>query len=498
MNDLTRRCRSLIRSFPRFASEAGGVKLYNYQQQPAAAILDSIRNNLGLTIVLVLPRQSGKDELLCHLKIYLMRLLSYKDRGIVEVNPTYKPQTISAIMRIENRLQANTLTLSRWKKRSDYIRFIGMCKTSFLSGDGSANVVGATASLLLIVNEAQDISPAVYDKRFAPMAASRNATRLICGTVWTSQTLLARELRAAQAAEKQDGRRRVFFFNSKDIGKENPKYRKYVQTEVQRLGREHPFIKTQYFCEEIDSQAGMFNPGRRALMIGDQPAQELPLPGSCYAFLVDVAGQDEARLDPNNDDAGLFNAGRDSTTLSIVSVDLRSLETLQAPTYRVVHRRSWLGISHLKIFAQIKSLAETWKPQHLVIDATGVGEGLWAMLDRSFPDRVLPVKFSQASKSEIGWQFLAIIETGRFKDCALTEIVRLQYDSCTSEILLGPAKTLRWGVPEGSRSPDGSLIHDDHVLADSLVSQLDQLDWHIQSDSIHIDGSNPLNREVRL
>ena len=42
--------------------------------------------------------------------------------------------------------------------------------------------VGAVASLLLIVNEAQDIEPANYDKRFAPMAAL---------TTWKTRTVIA-------------------------------------------------------------------------------------------------------------------------------------------------------------------------------------------------------------------------------------------------------------------------------------------------------------------
>jgi hypothetical protein len=415
----------------------------------------------------------------------------------VEVNPTYKPQTIAAIMHLDGRLESNFLTMNRWKKRGDHIRYIGGCRTTFLSGDGSASVVGATANLLLIVNEAQDIVPSTYDKRFAPMAASRNATRVLCGTVWTSQSLLSRELRAARRAEEADGIRRVFFYTADDVSRENKAYRKYVRGEIARQGRDHPIVKTQYFCEEIDAQAGMFNPGRRALMTGDQPAQDRPVPGQPYAFLLDVAGQDEARFHPDMDET-LSNAGRDSTALSIASIDLSSLSTLQAPTYRIVKRFSWTGLNHLTIFGQLKAFAGVWKPQYIVVDATGVGEGLWALLDKAFPGRVKPVKFSQQVKSDIGWKFLAIIETGRFKDCEPSDTVRLQYDACMSEILPGPAQTLRWGVPEGARGPDGQSIHDDHLLADSLVVELDKLDWHIQTDSIQIDGDDPLKRERTL
>ena len=116
-----------------------------------------------------------------------------------------------------------------------------------------------------------------------------------------------------------------------------------------------------------------------------------PVSGLPHAFLIDVAGQDEALMDTE----GLGNPGRDSTTLSIVEIDLSSLKTLQAPTYRVVMRYSWTGENHLTVFSKIKSLAGAWRPQYIVIDATGVGEGLWALLDKTFPARVKPVKFTQ-------------------------------------------------------------------------------------------------------
>ena len=84
---------------------------------------------------------------------------------------------------------------------------------------------------------------------------------------------------------------------------------------------------------------------------------------------------------------GMGNEGRDSTTLSIVQIDLSTLATLQAPTYRVVKREvvdrasvTW------RCSARLKALAEQWRPQHIVVDATGVGEGLWAMLDKAVPD----------------------------------------------------------------------------------------------------------------
>ena len=188
---------------------------------------------------------------------------------------------------------------------------------------------------------------------------------------------------------------------------------------------------------------------------------------------------------------GLGNPGRDSTTLTIVGVDLSTLPTLTRPTYRVLARHAWTGQNHLAVFGQLKNLADQWSPQHIVIDATGVGEGLWAMLDRTFPTRVIPVKFTSQEKSEIGWRFLSIIETGRFIDPDPTEEVRLQYSRCISEILPGPGKHLRWGVPDGSRGPDGELIHDDYILADSLTAVLDRLEWFVRTAPFFRKASTP-------
>ena len=104
-----------------------------------------------------------------------------------------------------------------------------------------------------------------------------------------------------------------------------------------------------------------------------------------------------------------------------------------------------------------KNLAAQWSPQHIVIDATGVGEGLWALLDRAFPTRVIPVKFTSQEKSEIGWQFLSIIETGRFYDPDPTDEVRIQYSHCISEILRVLPRPSVGGSPTAPADPMANL-----------------------------------------
>lgn len=494
MTDLHSRLRQVLGSLDAYTRLGTGIKLRPYQLQAANAILDSIRNNAGLSFVLVLPRQSGKDELVCQLIAYLMRCLSYKDRSMVVVNPTYKPQTINAIQRLETRLSMNPLTRGQWRKRSDFMRQVGYCRASFLSGDGQANVVGATASLLLVINEAQDIAPAIYDKNFAPMCASTNATRLLCGTVWTSSTLLAREMRRARREQEQDGVQRLFLLDADQVALLHKPYGKFVQGEIARLGRQHPIIKTQFFNEEIDAQVGMFPEARQMLMLDTHSPQLEPTSGCMYAFLIDVGGQDEGL----RQEQALENPARDYTSLKIVEVDPCSIPEFKLPTYRCVQRQAWQGQKHTRIHAQIKALAQTWNPRHLVIDATGVGEGLFSMLDLSLPDRCIPVRFSQAEKSDIGYQFISIVETGRYREYhPFDEGFQRQLMHCQAEILPGPAHTMRWGVPDGRRDENGQPLHDDDLMTSALTAILDRQEWGSHSPTLISAGSDLLKKMDR-
>jgi hypothetical protein len=468
-----------------FAQWFIGIVLRPYQIEAANAIVKSVFARDGESFVLIFSRQSGKDETIAITLLFLM--FRFIDWGIdmICAQPTFKPQTINAMERIKKRGYNFGRRLSR---TAGYIVRLGAARTSYFSTDPTANTVGATGRLL-IANEAQDINIAIWDGKFIPMGANENATRVYSGTRWTADTLLERELKIALEKEKKDGKRRVFMYDATQVRKINPFYGRYVDAEVKKLGRQHPLIKSQYFNELIDAQAGMFNTARRALMIGDpKRAHTAPIPGRIYAIQIDVAGTDEALLNLD----GMGNPGRDSTAYTITDVDLSELPTLQAPIYHAIKRESWQGLSQVTAFGRLCQIIDLWKPIYIVVDATGVGEGLWTMLFKKYGARVLPFKFTQQSKSELGWGYLAIIETGRFRDCCPTEEVREQYDKCQSEILPGPGKTMRWGVKDGTRGRDGLLIHDEYIITDALTAELDKLTWNISAPALMTEAHDPL------
>jgi hypothetical protein len=497
MSSLVDQIKALLRDVVKFSGSVSGVQLRLYQQDVARAVVDSILYHRGLSIVVVFPRQSGKNELQAQIETYLLTLLSETDAEIIKVSPTWKPQSLNAMRRLERILSKNILTRQMWVKQQGYIYRIGRARIFFLSGSPEANIVGATASTLLEVDEAQDVLTSKFDRDISPMAASTNATRVFWGTAWTSRTLLARELRAAQAAERRDGIRRVFRLTADDVAAEVPAYGLFVADQVAKLGRNNPMVRTQFYSEEIDQEGGMFPAERLALMVGNHPTQNGPTPGRNYALLLDVAGEDEGASDESNGE--LVNKRRDSTALTLVEVDLTTLAdpVLKAPAYRLIRRWVWAGVKHSRIYGELAAVAVCWGAKFIVCDATGVGAGLASFLDKAFPGRVVPFVFNASTKSMLGWNYLGVIDTGRWKEAAggdpHHETFVQQLSFCRYEVVPGPGKIMRWGVPDGTRDPaTGELVHDDLLISAALCTVLDDKDWSVSGPAVMIRRQDPL------
>jgi len=504
-----------------FCEEASGLSLRGYQKGPANAILKSIQQQAGRSFVVMFPRQSGKNELQAQLETYLFCMFYLMNGEIVKVSPTWKPQTLNAMRRLEQVLEKNQLAKRFWSKESGYIYRVGTCRIYFFSGQPRANIVGATANLLLEVDEAQDVLPAKFDKDIAPMAASTNATRVFWGTAWTSRTLLAREVRACRKAEKEDGIKRVFILTANEVREEVPEYGDFVDDQVRRLGRNHPMVKTQYFSEEIDAEGGLFPPERCALMKGTHDPQLSPQEGKLYAMTLDLAGEDEAIISAPEDitETDLSNPRRDSTALTIFEVDLSSVDDplISKPTYKVVFRKEWIGVKHSTLYGEIKAIAELFEVRFLVVDSTGIGAGMASFLSAALGDKVIPFEFNLSTKSALLWDFLSIIDSGRYKEfrsdaqeCAAhvpgdrrlegaeTKGIWEQVEFCQFEILPGPQKRVKWGVPDGTRNPaTGELVHDDQLISAALAAVLDRQKWIYSSPTYVIRAADPLEEMDR-
>lgn len=182
MAQLVQQIKKLLLDVTLFIENASGLTLRTYQQGVAEAVLQSILQGAGRSFVVIFPRQSGKNELQAQLETYLLTLFSETNAELVKVSPTWKPQSYNAMHRLERVLDSNVLVRTVWSKEQGYIYRVGSAHLYFFSGQPRSNIVGATASLLLEVDEAQDVLISKFDKEIAPMAASANATRVFWGT----------------------------------------------------------------------------------------------------------------------------------------------------------------------------------------------------------------------------------------------------------------------------------------------------------------------------
>ena len=468
----------------------GGAGLRDYQLAPARAILDSVAAGRGDQFAVVFSRQAGKDELLAQL--VAVTLLRYRVTGgsVVMAAPTFRPQAALSRDRLLDRLGWLVGRHGGVRSRDGYQVHLGRASARFLSAAPTANARGQTASLLLVANEAQDIDPAVWDAIFDPMAASTNATTLYMGTVWDRNGLLHRQMTHLDEVEAAGGGQRVFRVPWQVVAAELPAYGDRVRARIAQLGAEHPFIRTEYCLEPLAGDGGLFPTNRIAHLRGTHPRQRAATPGRRYALLLDVAGEEE---DPQ---AGQVTAGgtgrRDSTALTVVEVvpgdgeggpDSAVIPAL--PVYRVVDRRTWTGVRHVDLHAEVVDLARhVWRASAVVVDATGIGAGLASFLAESLgrgsraTGPRIPVHkftFSGRSKSDLGWEFVALIDAGRFKDYAddgdaLTRLFYEQLAATTFTTLPGPGRLLRWEVPAGRG-------HDDLVISAALAATLDTIDW---------------------
>jgi hypothetical protein len=506
--------RRLISDITIFSRAVIRLPLRPYQIGPLNAILESIFCRHGREFLLVFPRQSGKNEAVAQLLVYLLNVYRHYDRTIVYA--ALGDTREMGLARLDSRLE-NVWNAGHWVKHADPDRrLLGKCSVVFLSTHSTAVARGQTAHHLLVIDEAQDQDPARIESVFTPMRAANNATAVYIGTVKSTSDFLWQKKRQLEQLEREDGARRVFLVTPEQVSAENPDYARFLAHQVARYGRHHPIIASEYFLEPIDGTGGLFDARRRTLLHGSHPRQQSPTPGRLYVATLDLAGEDEGATDPI---AKLKNPARDYTACTMFEVVFPPAgATAPGPTYRAVdifldHGSRHFGsrcdapessIAHgpSSLVDRLTSYLAHWQVAHLVADSTGVGQGVVSHLRAHLGEhRVTPYDFSKPkAKAQLGSAFLALIETNRFKywspaqgegwgeGTVPTDGYPLsdewwfyqQAAACSYEV--PPEGTLdanlRWGVPASHRTqtPVGPQpTHDDRLISAALVAEVDRL-----------------------
>jgi hypothetical protein len=276
-----------------FSRDVVGVPLYAYQTGVAQYMLSAINAGSNQIITLEMPRQSGKNQLAAILQTAALARHGNRDVMAVVASPTFKPQIVNSKMRFEmiaKRIEQR-LTFIKFRPSMGYIYKCHRAAILFFSAEPSASVVGATASLFMMLDECQDLNQAKITKDFSPMRASVGGSPILAfGTTWDETSLLE-----TFKQNVLEGRTvgRVFRVLPDEVALSNPAYGDFVDSEVKLLGRDHPLIKTQYFLELLPNAGRMIKRQLLQLMAGEHERQERRQAERQIVAGLDFAGADE-------------------------------------------------------------------------------------------------------------------------------------------------------------------------------------------------------------
>ena len=503
--------------------------LRSYQAEALRTIYGAVMAGKGGRFAVTFPRQSGKNETQAQLEAAVMSASLWRGGNIIKILPTEKNQGRISTERLAGVLTGTAGAVSLGTVPSPYpVRFglrpvgfgigaspirclrepspstpesdslrsiktkkdeisYGSAKLRCLSASPNAAIVGATADLMLEVDEAQMVPADKFDREAAPMAASTNAVQVFWGTAWDDQTLLSRETRLAHLDGDKDGRKHVFTTTCVEVGKEVPEYAEFVKGQIERLGREHPAVRTQFFCEEITELTSMFTADRIIKMKGDHDPLYGPEQDRCYVFLIDVAGSDE--LTPSSKKANGFSDRRDATVVTICDVYLPEDKAYDKKNFvwKVVARRLYRNTRTELLEKELCGEIDRWRPKKIIIDHSGMGAMLSDILIGKYKRKVCPIDITAPNKTKMAWDFLSMVDTGRWVEYKGNELEVLQSGFTPGtdryELLKEPEllqqmffRELRacriepTGVKDGTRDhATGRMIHDDLVMSAAMA-----------------------------
>ena len=368
----------------------------------------------GLEFSVVIARQGGKNELSAQLEVLLLTLFMRTGGNAIKASPTFKPQTINSILRLKERLNDAGYD-GIWVSEMSYMVRLYKARQMFFSADSSSHVVGATAHILLEMDESQDISKEKYNKEFKQMGAATNVTTVHYGTAWDDSTLLEETKQKNLELERIDNLRRHFEFDWQEVAKYNSDYRRYAEGERDRLGENHPLFRTQYRLLPLHGGGGFINSTQRAQLQGNHLRKSRPEDKGTYVAAIDLAGEAEEFEDA---ELRAIKPRQDSTVVTVGELrpPQSGLESKE-PGIKIVEHYWWTGQPHTTLYSRLVDLlSNVWRCKRVIVDATAVGAGVASFLKKAIGVSVVtPFVFTSVSKSKLGFDLLAAINSGRIK-----------------------------------------------------------------------------------
>ena len=428
----------------------------------------------------MIARQGGKNEISARVEAYLLAAFSKSGGAAIKAAPTFDPQVNISISRLQQVLDRARLG-PYYSRLGRTFRF-NRARQLFFSAHPSSNVVGNTADILLEVDESQDVSPDKLNRDFMPMGATANVTSVHYGTAWQESSLLEQVKQSNLELQRSDGVQRHFEFDWQAVAQFNPHYQRFVEAERQRLGSDHPLFLSQYCLTPVSDDGRFLDSTRQALLQGSHCRDNAPRNGRVYVAGIDLAGESEL---PATGGTRAVEPSRDSTVVTIGELRFND-DGLgsKLPSISVVEHYWWTGKPHTHIFSSlVHILKSVWGCRRVVVDATGIGAGVAAFLRKSLGTSIVkPFNFTARSKSDLGFDLLAAINSGRlhtYKPDGSPESTEFWSQISKAKSVVRPNQTINFFVDPSQGHDDflsslALLVHASHYIPRRATGRLRQ------------------------
>ena len=121
----------------------GLPELRAYQSAIFRAARESVLRRWGRTMTVEIARQGGKNEISAQLGIWLLAYFSGKGGKLVKAAPTFNPQALVSLRRLQDRLSEGGFA-GRWRLEGGNIVRLERSQQTFLSAEPTSNVVGVS------------------------------------------------------------------------------------------------------------------------------------------------------------------------------------------------------------------------------------------------------------------------------------------------------------------------------------------------------------------
>jgi hypothetical protein len=173
-----------------------------------------------------------------------------------------------------------------------------------------------------------------------------------------------------------------------------------VDLEQLKAETEWEAFKNKYLCQFIDAAASVFKLAQLMKCTADSATfgynKDALRP---YGNKPVALGYDPSRT-------------RDNADLEILSVPLKPGEK-----WRSLYGETLHGVNFKYQAQRIKEICETHNVVHIGIDVTGIGYGLFELVEQFYPNAT-PINYSVQTKSNLVVKAIQVISDGRFQYCS--------------------------------------------------------------------------------